>query len=87
MTGEIFSIFAEIDIPGRGQVTLFDKIKAAVGYCLGVKAQGLYGEEPNNFVWSCGGFRALCEIKADAVMSRSSSALPPRVMTEEVRSR
>ena len=41
-------------------------------------------EEPNNFAWSCGGFAALCKIKADAVMARSPTSLPPKNIIEQV---
>jgi hypothetical protein len=58
------------------------KIKAATAYCLDLSRRDW---EPNQFVWNCGGFRALCEIKANAVMARSPSELPMRIMTEDVR--
>jgi len=41
---------------------LFDKIKAAVAYCLHIELN----KPQNNFMWNCGAFRALCEIKANA---------------------
>jgi hypothetical protein len=72
-----------IDKIGLSTVRFADKIKAATAYCLNLIG-GRASEEPNNFVWSCGGFRALCEIKSNAVMARSAANLPSRIMTEEV---
>jgi hypothetical protein len=62
---------------------MVDKVKAATAYCLGLNDRWT-PDEPGHFVWSCGGFRALCEIKANAVMAQSSKGLPPRILTEEV---
>ena len=66
-------------VPAR--IRLSEQIKAATAYCLTEKK---IADEPNNFVWSCGGFAALCKIKADAMMARSSGNLPPRTVIEEV---
>jgi hypothetical protein len=63
-------------------VLFANKIKAAVAYCLELPKKKDF--EPNNFAWSVGGFRALCEIKANAVMARSPSDLPTRTMIEDV---
>lgn len=62
-----------------------EKVKAATAYCLDVNERWNTFWEPNSFVWSVGGLRALCEIKCCAVMARNASNLPPRMMTEEVR--
>jgi hypothetical protein len=60
-----------------------EQIKAATAYCLKEDSPWMT-EEPSNFAWSCGGFAALCKIKADAVMARSPSGLPPRNIVEQV---
>ena len=60
-----------------------EQIKAATAYCLKENSRWM-AEEPNNFAWSCGGFAALCKIKADAVMARSPNGLPPRNIIEQV---
>jgi hypothetical protein len=80
--GETFSIIETLDF-GSGTVSFADKVKAATAYCLGIKPTWT-PSEPNTFVWSCGGFRALCDIKCNAVMSRNPKNLPPRMTTEEV---
>jgi hypothetical protein len=61
-------------------------IKAAVAYCLDEDKPWAL-EEPNNFVWLCGGHDALCKIKASAVMKRSGNGVPPRLVTEQVEAR
>ena len=69
-------MLAHLDGLAGAKVSLGDKVKAATAYCMG----GQY--EVGQFVWSCGGFRALCEIKCNAVMGRMAPL--PRMLTEEV---
>jgi len=63
------SVIANID-------NFAEKIKVATAYCL--------TPYEKTFAWSCGGFRALCEIKCHAIMSRNPKNLPPRIATEEM---
>jgi hypothetical protein len=69
-------MLAHLDGLAGANVSLGAKIKAATAYCMG----GRY--ESRQFVWSCGGFRALCEIKCNAVMGPMAPL--PRMLTEEV---
>ncbi len=64
-------------------VRFSEQIKAATSYCLKDNGRRT-ADEPSNFAWSCGGFAALCKIKADAVMARSPGSLPPRNIIEPV---
>jgi hypothetical protein len=84
LKGDTFPIIADIDNFSPGTISLADKIKAAAAYCLSLEPHGRFADEPNSFVWSCGGFRALCEIKCNAVMSRNANNLPTRTSTEDV---
>lgn len=77
------SIITTINALDPAVISFGDKIKAATAYCLGLKERWS-PKEPNSFVWSCGGFNALCKIKADAVMARSTNKFPPRSIVEEV---
>ena len=72
-------LFMDMNTLVPAKIRFSEQIKAATAYCLTDKK---IADEPNNFVWSCGGFAALCKIKSNAMMARSS--LPPRVMIEQV---
>jgi hypothetical protein len=65
----------------QGKVSLADKVKAATAYCLESER---FRNDESPFVWGCGGFRALCEIKCNAMMFKSSSDIPMRLLTGEV---
>jgi hypothetical protein len=73
-------LIADLDKLIPPSVRFSEQIKAATAYCLKENSRWM-AEEPNNFVWSCGGFAALCKIKADAVMA---IGLPPRNIIEQV---
>ena len=75
--------FAEVEQFVPPAIRFSEQIKAATAYCLNSNDRWM-SDEPSNFAWSCGGFAALCKIKADAVMARSHSGLPPRNMIEQV---
>lgn len=57
---------------------LFNKIKASAAYCLCRESGG-----SEAFVWTCGGFRGLCEIKADVLRSQTTEE-PARTLRGEV---
>ena len=71
-----------LEHPGAG-MALPDKIKAATAYCLGLKPTW-YAHDPNAFPWSVGGFRALCDIKANATAAKGIRRMPPRAVIEQV---
>lgn len=71
-----------LDHPGAG-MALSDKIKAAAAYCLGLKPNWPVSD-PNAFPWSVGAFRALCEIKANAMTGKGIRGMPPRTIIEQV---
>lgn len=58
-----------------------NQIKAAVAYCLNADK---YEDEPSTFAWSCGGYHALCEIKAAGVQRRLGRGEPGRQIVEKV---
>ena len=70
-----------MDEIAQGKVTLADKVKAATAYCMD---RDRFGNEDSVYAWGCGGFRALCDIKCNAVMSKDSNDIPIRISTEEV---
>lgn len=58
---------------------LLDKTKAAIAYCLHIELN----KPQNEFMWSCGAFRALCEIKANATHGENAIERP-RILRGEV---
>lgn len=64
-------------------MSLADKIKAATAYCLGLN-RNWHADDPNAFPWAVGAFRALCDIKANAVDARGLRRLVPRTIVQSV---
>jgi len=84
VTADALETIADMDSLSPGTISYADKIKAVMAYCLSIESKDRVPYEPNGFVWNCGGFRALCEIKCNAVMSRSPKNVPPRISTEQL---
>jgi len=80
---ELGTLAVELEKLNPKSVGFADKVKAAVAYCLNLSDR-YSNDEPSNFAWSCGGFAALCKIKAEAVMARSTENRPPRTIIEQV---